>query len=449
MGAWPELRESRTVRPRGGSGTVVRCGLMDTMLADLAVSVVYFFAETLDEERLADGLALALERIPVFAGRLRTVDDALEIVCDGSGVPLDGYDVDETLAEAMGRVNLSGAELADHVQASQARTGGLPLLTVRVSRLSDGGTALGLSWHHGLGDVQTFALLMRAWSAAVEGGELPEPELVPDHDAYLDRVLPPEDCGRPGFRLPGAEEAALLGREIAVAGRANRTVQIYFGDAETDRLRQAFIATAGRKLSVSDVLCAHVVRTVRELDGDAEARGLTVPVNVRRALDLPATLVGNLLSEIHLSSAAGITAEQLAVELREAVEDFTASQLNLRSNLDFLREIGRDRFADCVPLGFDPERRRFTFSNWSRFGLYEISFGGFRPVFLSPAANLQLPWVAWMVEGFDNTGSLVTVGLPARLAGRLRSPEGQTALHRFRAAGDVLPAAVETVRKLA
>ncbi|MFC1432431.1 acyltransferase [Streptacidiphilus sp. N1-3] len=449
MSAWPQLRGSRTVRPGTATAGVVRCGLMDTMLADLAVSVVYFFAETLDEERLAAGLALALERLPVFGGRLRTVDGVLEIVCDGAGVPMDSYDVDETLAEAMGRVTLPRAELVDHVAAAQARTGGHPLLTVRISRLADGGTALGISWHHAVGDMQSFVQLLRAWSAAVEGGRLPEVEIVQDHDAYLDRVLPAEDCGRPGFRLPDPEEVAFLGREVAVAARANRSVQVYFGEAETDRMKQAFITAAGRKLSASDVICAHAISAIRELDEDKEARELTVPVNVRRPLDLPATVIGNLLSEIHLSCPGQGAPELLAAGLREAIEDFAGSHLNLRANLRFLEAIGRDRLGDCVPLGFDPAQRRFTFSNWSRFGAYEVSFGGVRPVFFSPAANLQLPWVSWLVEGFENTGSLFTAVLPARLAGRLRSPEGYAALHRFREPGDVLPAAAEAVRKLA
>lgn len=450
VSAWLRLSESRTVRPGTAAGppAVLRCGLMDALLADLPVSVVHFFEDALDEERLAAGLAVALERVPVFAGRLRTAGDVLEIVCDGSGVPMDSYDVDETLRELMGRLTLPGAQLVDHVEATKARSGELPLLTVRISRTSDRGSALGVSWHHAVGDVQSFMLLMRAWSAAVEGRELPDVELVPDRDAYLDRVLPAEDCGRPGFRVPGPDEAAFLAREVAVSGRANRTVQMYFGDAETDRMRTAYSAAAGRWLSAGDVLCAHVVCAVRELDGDDEARALTVPVNVRRPLDLPSTVLGNLLSEIHLETPAGSRPEQLAAQLREAITDFTGSHLNLRANLAFLGKIGRSRLGECVPLGFDPARRRFTFSNWSRFGLYDLTFGGRPALFFSPAANLQLPWVAWMVEGFENTGSLFTVVLPARLAGRLRGAEGSALLHRFRAEGDGRPAAAEAVRRL-
>ncbi|OKI18447.1 acyltransferase [Streptomyces sp. CB03911] len=448
MSAWPQLCESRTVRAGQAPGTVVRCGLVDTMLADLSVSVVYFFEQALDEDRVTAGLARALERLPVFAGRLRTVDGRLEIVCDDSGVPVDSYDLDETLAEAMGRVTMPTARLVDPVEASAGRAGGLPLFTVRISRLAGGGTALGCSWHHAVGDVQTFMLLMRTWSAAVEGTELPPAELVQDQDAFLDEVLPAEDCGRPGFRLPGPEEAALLGREVAGALRANRTVQVYFGRAEVDRMRQELSAQAGRRLSSGDVLCAHVVSTVRELDADAELRWLTVPVNVRRPLGLSAGLVGNLLSEIHLPWAPKEGKAALAQALRAGVEEFAAEHLNLRSNLRFLESIGRERFADCVPLGFDPERRRFTFSNWSRFGAYDVEFGGRRPVFFSPAANLPLPWVSWMVEGFEGSGYLFTVVLPAKLAGRLRGAEGRAVLHRFRDPADVLPPAAGSVPKV-
>ncbi|MFJ6141284.1 acyltransferase [Kitasatospora sp. NPDC092286] len=448
MSVWPQLRDSRTVRAGRAPGTVLRCGLMDTMLADLSVSVVLFFEQTLDEDRLAAGLARALDRVPVFAGRLRTDGEELTAVCDDSGVPMDSYQVDGTLAEAMGRVTSVGAQLVDPVDAPAARAGGLPLLTVRITRPSGGGTVLGCSWHHAIGDLQSFMLLLRAWSAAVEGEELPEAQLVEDQDALLEKVLPAEDCGRPGFRLPGPEEAAQLAREVASGPRANRTVQLYFGDAEIARMREDFTAKAGRRLSSGDVLCAHVTSVLRELDDDREQRWLTVPVDARRWLGLPPALVGNLLSEVHLPQTPQDGPAALAGALRAALDDFATGHLNLRANLGFLEAIGRARLRDCMPLGFDPQRRRFSFSNWSRFGAYELRFQGQRPVFFSPAANYPLPWVSWTVEGFHGTGFLTTVVLPARLAARLRGAEGRAALHRFRDPADVLPPLAATVPKV-
>jgi hypothetical protein len=115
----------------------------------------------------------------------------------------------------------------------------------------------------------------------------------------------------------------------------------------------------------------------------------------------------------------------------------------------FLESIGQSRLRDCVPLGFDLARRTFTFTNWCRFGGYDITFDGHRPVLFSPAANLQLPWRSWLIEGFGNTGFVLTIVVPARLAGRLRSPDGRAALHHYREPGDVLPALAGAVRKLA
>jgi hypothetical protein len=444
------LRESRTIHAGHAPGTVVRCGLTDTMLADIPVSVVFFFERELDESRIADGLASALRRVPVFGGRLRTcADGTLEIVCSDAGVPMAGYDVDGTLGDAIGRAAMPGSGFVDHVAAVSARTGGDPLLTVRLTRLADGSTVVGCSWHHAVGDMQSFLVLMRVWSAYAEGTEPDDVLVVDDRDAYLDDALPARDSGLPGFRLPSDEEAAVLRREIAVATRANRTVQVYLGPAEVGRMRQKFSADAGRALSVNDVLCAHLVTTIRSLDDDAEDRFLAIPVNVRRLLELPATVVGNLLGEIHLWCAGGGTPQALAADIRAAVGDFVGSHLNFRANQAFLAAVGRSRFRDCVPIGFDPARKTVTVSNWSRFGAYDITFDGHHPVLFGPAANLQLPWVSWLVEGFHGNGFLYTVVLPAKLAARLRGEAGREALHGYREPGDPLPALAGEVRKLA
>ncbi|MGW1174420.1 acyltransferase [Kitasatospora sp. NPDC002543] len=448
MSIWPQLRRSRTVRAGHATGRVLRCGLMDTMLADLAVSVVLCFEQPLDDERLAAGLARALERVPVFAGRLRTVEGVLEAVCDDTGVPFELYTVESALAGAMGRATAPGSELVAPLDARAARDGGVPLLTVRVTRTADGGTVLGCSWHHAVGDLNSFMLLLRIWSAAVEGEPLPEAELVDDQDELLAEVLPAEDCGRPGFRLPSAEEAELLAREVAAGPRANRIVQIAFTDVELARMREEFEAAVGRRLSSGDVLCAHLLSTLRELDGDGEERMLTVPVNVRHWLGLSPALTGNLLSEVHLPHRPGDGPAVLAGALRTAVEEFPTAHLNLRANLWFLATLGRSRLRDCVPLGFDPAARRFSFSNWSGFGAYAVSFQGQRPVLFSPAANYPIPWVCWAVEGFRGEGRLATVVLPARLAARVRGAEGRAALHRFRRAEDRPPGSAGVLPKV-
>jgi Transferase family len=446
---WPTLLESRTVRSGRSDGAVIRCGLADLMLAGLPVSVVFFFDQVLDHARLAEALAQALACAPAFAGRLREDGETLEIVCDDSGAPLSVYDLDDTLEQAIGRATMPGSDLVDLVDANGARSGAGPLLTVRISRLSDGGTALGCSWHHAVGDMQSFMTLMRAWSAAASDVEPVRAVQVPDRDAYLDSVLPDRDCGRPSLRRVDREEAAGLDREVANALRANRTVQIYFSDQEVARLRAQFGAEAGFKLTANDVLCAHVVSVIRGLDQDQETRTLTIPVNIRRAMGIAPETIGNLVGDINLTGPADRPAAQLAAEIRTAVEQFPNEHLCIRTNHAFIASVGRDRLGECVPLGFDPVRRTFTVSNWSRFGLYDVEFEGRRPVLFSPAADLLLPWVASIVEGFHGTGILCSVAVPATLAARLRGTAGRAALHPYRDEDEELPAISRAIRKLA
>lgn len=470
------------VRGGGTDRTVIRCALSDLLFADLTVAVVFCYAQHLDEARLATGLARALRRLPPFAGRLRHGAAGLEIVCEDAGAELTVAEAAETLPEALGWMTLPDCGFVDHVDARAARAGTAPLLRVRISRLAGGGTALGCSWHHAVGDMSSFMTLMRTWSVlatdtdaadtdtadtdeapeALPAANAAEREVLLDREALLDRALPERDSGRPGFRVVDAVEAAELARAVETATRANRTVQIYFSEPETARLRARLGAQAGRRLSTNDVLTAHVVSTARRLDGDGMDRFLTIPVDLRRLLGLPADALGNLLGEIHLRCAGGeadahaepadpgvtIRTAALAADIRAAVDGLAPERLSLRTNRELLEALGPDRLGDCVALGFDPPRRTFTSSSWRGFGVYDVAFDGVRPVCVCPTNGLPLPWVCWFVEGFEGAGTLCTLSVPAALAKRLRSSAGRAALHWCREPGDALPGIAVGLRKL-
>jgi hypothetical protein len=447
MPNWSQVCEARTVHA-GATAGPVWCGLMDTLLADLPVSLVFLYRQPLDADRLAEGLAVALRHVPVFAGRLHTVGGRLEIGCEDAGVPLTVTDLDEPLADVVGRVTLPSSGFVEHVDAAGARTGGAPLLRVQLTRLAGGATAVGCSFHHAVGDMQTFMLFMRAWSAAVEGAALPDVSIVEDRDGYLDRVLPRCDSGRPGLRLPDPAEAAALRREVETALRVNRTIQVHLGVPEVQRMRREYDTAAGRRLSTGSVLCAHLITTLRHLDGDPLPRHAALSVNLRRRLGLPAGLVGNVLGEIYLPYPPGSPPPALASTIREAVDDFPRAHLNFRANRAFLDEVGWERLGDCASIGFDPPRKTLALSSWVGFGVYDIAFQGQRPAFFSIAATVALPWVSWLVEGFGGSGYLFTASLPSRLAARLRGPDGYAALHRHREPGDPVPPLAAGYRKL-
>lgn len=438
----------RTVRAGSAPGTVIRCGATDTLLVGMAVSVVLLYERAVDPDRLAAGLSTALARLPLFAGSLRTGPTGRpEVVCDDAGVPLRVVDAPETLPEAASRMTLPTAGYVDTVRAGPERPAGAPLAAVKVTRLGDGGMVVGCSWHHALGDLASFMLLLHCWSAAVEGRPLPEVVLAEDRDAQLDAVLPATGgVAASGFRLPPPAEAAELAAQLRAAPRANRIVQLYFADAEIARMRDAYGAEAGRRLSANDVLIGHLVATLRRLDADPEARRLATPVNYRRHLGLPRAAVGNLVGEVVLTCPPAARPAEVAALVRAEVDAYLTDHLNVRANRAFLAEVGPDRVFETMPAGFDPEGRTFFLTNWSRAGAYDVTFDGRRPAYFGPEVPLPTPWSAWASEGFGGVDQLVTVVVPARLAARLRAdPE----LHRFRSPDDVLPPLAAQVRKLA
>jgi hypothetical protein len=158
--------------------------------------------------------------------------------------------------------------------------------------------------------------------------------------------------------------------------------------------------------------------------------------------------LGNLVNEAFLSCAPKSTADRLAVDIRAAVNAYGPTSLNIRTNRALLASVGRAHLRECIPIGFDPAQRTFTVTNWSRFGVYDVVFDGQAPTFFSPATNLALPWVSWLVEGFHNSGYLFMVALPAKLANRLRSAEGRAALHAYRDPEEELPELVRSIKKM-
>ena len=441
MGGWPQLVEERTVRAGTAPGTVVRLGLRDEILSNIPVAIVTFYEHAVPIDDLVQGLAVALAAVPVYGGRMRTTPEGrLEIVCSDDGVPFVVYTVDETLPEAVGRAPSPSNGLVDHVDTDAAKTGDAPLLGIRINLLGDGGMAIATAFNHAVGDMQTYMLLMRAWSAAVDGRPVTQAVVVPDLDAHVGAVVPEHTVGEVSFRLPDTEERALLDDTLQQSLRANRTLQVYFTEAEVAQLRADLSAEAGRKLSTNDVLAAHIQTSLRDLDTDYTGpRPIVMPANLRPRLGLPDTVTGNVLGEISAVLAPEMSAAGFAAQIRARLEDPDYTPVSFRADHARIAELGDDHIMDVVPFAFDPARRAFSFSNWTRFGYDTLTFGGHPLVLMSPSVPVTLPWTSWMVEGFHGTGLLLTLVVPVRFATRLRGETGRARLHRHRPADDVAP----------
>lgn len=233
----------------------IRCNVGDAIVANIATHIVYFFDRRLDIGALTRAFAIALETMPVFAGRMAPLGGHPRIRCRGQGVPFTTVSSHRTLREAIrSTTDDTGLWLVDPVNGATARWGLGPLCKVRVTQFADDTTAIGFSWHHMVGDMQTLMHFMDAWEAAAAGKPLAAPLIVEDRAAYLDEHLPPDGARTPGVRCMGLAETARSAAYLVTESRKQRTVSFYFGDDEIARMRDAYGSRV--RLSANDVVCA-------------------------------------------------------------------------------------------------------------------------------------------------------------------------------------------------
>src|SRR5215213_4445386 len=269
---------TQLITPSHAQRLEIRCNVGDAIVANLAIHMVFFFERHLDTRALARAFARALTNLPIFAGRMAVVDGTMRIRCEGQGVPFTSVSSGRTLRQAIRSASDdSGLWLVDPVNGATARWGLGPLCKVRVTHLADDATAIGFSWHHAIGDMQTVMLFMNAWTAAAANKPLAQPLIVEDRAAYLDKHLPAVGALGPGVRFLGLAEAARCALYLAKEARKQRTVSVYFGDDEITRMRDAYVIPM--LLSANDFVCAHLSEATVQADPAVDRRTLMIAVN--------------------------------------------------------------------------------------------------------------------------------------------------------------------------
>ena len=419
------------IRPPDLEPIDIRCNVADAIVANLAIHMVFFFERHLAVEPLARALSQALGAFPLFAGRMAPNLGRMRIRCEAQGVPLTSADSGRSLADAIRSVASDhGGWLVHPVNASAARWGWGPLCTVRVTHLADGATAIGFSWHHVLGDMQTAMLFMNAWAAAAAGEPVAEPLIVEDRAAYLDRRLGPDGAPGPGVRCLGPGETARSAVYLAKDARRQRTLTICFNDDEIARMRLAY----GHLTSVSpnDAVCAHVAEAVMRADPGVDRRTLAIPVNTRQRCGLDPMLLGNVITTLNLPIRRGEPAGAIAGRIRDAVDHFADRHSDMRANQQFFDGLGPLHAGRCVSVAFNPDRWTMLISNWSGFGVYRVRFEGAKPCYFTPVAKVPVAGLGALVDGVGGGGLMFQISLPpAEFEALSRGAMGDY-IHRFR-----------------
>ena len=429
---------TQLIRPSHAQRLEIRCNAGDAIVANLAVHLVFFFERRLDTSALADAFAEALTKLPVFAGRMATDGRRMRIRCEGQGVPFTTASSDRTLCDAIRSTSRdSGLWLVDPVNGATARWGLGPLCKVRVTHLADDATAIGISFHHAIGDMQTLMIFMNGWAAAAADATLAEPLIVEDRAAYLDKHLPADGASEPGVRFLGIAEFSRSAVYLAKDARKQRTLSVFFGEDEITRMRDTY----GNRmwLSANDVVCAHVSEALMKVDRDVNRRTLAIAVNTRNRCGLDPMLIGNIITTLNQDLRRGEAASAIAERIRHNVDHFADEHCDMRINQRSLDEAGAWRAARCVSTAFNPARWNPFITNLSGFGLYRLRFEDTVPSYCTLLMKTPVAGLGALLEGADGRGLIFQMSLPPREFEAMSSPAIQNHLHRFRYADDDIP----------
>jgi hypothetical protein len=365
-------------------------------------------------------------------------DGRMQIRCAGQGVPFTCASSGRTLREAIRSVSEdTGGWLVDPVNGATARWGWGPLCKVCVTHLADDATAIGFSWHHAIGDMQTLMHFMNAWAAAAADKPLPQPLIVEDRAAYLDEHLPDDGDPGPGVRCLGLAELARSALYLAKDARRQRTLGLYFGEDEIARMRDAY--SNRMRLSANDVVCAHVSEALMNADPAVDRRTLAIVVNARNRCGLDRMLIGNIITTLNVDVRRGEAASSIAERIRHMVDHFADEHCDIRVNQRFLDAATAWRAARCVSTAFNPARWNPLVTNLSGVGVYRIHFEDTVPSYCTLVMKLPVAGLGALVDGVGGRGLVFQMSLPPKEFEATSSPAIREHMHRFRRAGDDIP----------
>jgi shikimate O-hydroxycinnamoyltransferase len=418
----------------------------DLLTGQVYTPRAFFYERTLDGAALEASLSRTLRHFPVLAGRMR--EDAgrgLHVACNDAGARFVEVDAARPMP-AYGPGHPAKRDFAGFVE----RVNPLwvvgrdtPLLTVKLTHMAGGGSALGVCINHSLVDGTSYMMFMESWSREHRGLSYP----VPCHDRRLldavGRRAAPGEGGDVRHFVPVRRLAALRFYARLLGARARLVTQVFrFSAGEVRRMKEvasADLEGSGRWISTSDAITAHLWRSLAVLRGRADASpeslGLIAGVRDRLAPELHPHYFGNCASHTSPTMTAGDLRSRglgaIALAVRRGLDDNALSKL--RGEIAFLvshRDAGLG--GKVLPrMMLDVFDASVTFNNWSKLPFYALDFGGGAPFWYDVPA-FPIPWLTLVAPTpAEDGGRDVHVALPVEKLAPYHSRSWQALLHRY------------------
>lgn len=442
----------RLVKAHQHSSRVIRCNAFDEVLREVPVSVAFYYKKSLNAGELKLALEAVLESFDLFAGRLSYLDGDFCIDCRNQGVRFSTQDHDFTMTQLLRDqfATKNNEILFDLINPKTVIKKQEAVLTIKVNYFEAGGMCLGLTWHHAIGDMQTFMSFMRAWSDQFSGRNFVTPLVVSDRHQHLVKHLPRNNNQyEAAVRKIGVVEAIKLIYYMQCKSKAQRWVQFYFSEDELNTMYESYRHKSDSFLSVNDVLSAHILSVFTDTfqhKGQINPREMDMAINFRNRAGLDENLMGNMVSTVKMSHKPGDSAVLLAQRIRHKVDHFESEYLDYHASLDYIEKHGgREKIAQFIPDWLNPYGNSLLLTSWANFGVYDIDFGIEKPFYFATMGPALFPWITSIVEGPNNKGLSYVASIPQSISDDMIKRNLLGKINQFRDPNEVIPELVQSL----
>ena len=428
---------------------LIKCSVADKLLSMIPVPVVFFYRQEIPINQLVEALSQVLNDFPVFSGVIDQINGELHINCNNQGVLFSATKNNKRLDDILISLpTLKAKHLVDLVKPKKAKSKKTPIFTVKVTRFACGGMAIGACWHHSLGDMHTFMYLMRAWSDTMNYLEYDKPLIIEDREHYSESRIEDNHCDDPGLRYLEGKEIIKYMFYMMFRARNKREIKFYFSENELRNMCRAYSEKAGIKLTGNDCLCSHLFDIINEIDVFTPERMLSIAVEFRRRTHFPRELLGNYITTLRFNGKQNPDSGTLAKNIRKSVNDFQNHFDYFASKKYLVQHSHGNQLDRFIAKAIDPLKRALVITNWSNFGVYDVSFNGAKPCFFTPLGEFPFPWLTFISEGPENQGLVYSANLPNPLCDKLVQKDNVQRVHQYQDPNEIPPESISQLKWL-
>jgi shikimate O-hydroxycinnamoyltransferase len=391
---------------KGKKSTWVRTGSTipltgyDLVMGYFCLRLLFSYKETLNPERLRTSLIETLRDFPIFSGRMITDEKGKVVIsCNDAGAKFNVVESNNPFfpytPEMTAKTEVK--QFTDFLFPFEIVDFHNPLLSVRLTQMSGGGSVLGISMPHSVVDAFSFFDFLYAWSRCARGESHPKPLLEREHlDAMGRGPSGKESCEETENRLIKPVEVPAIAAKFLWQSAQTTTRVFRFEPDEMKNMKEIAakdLKVTDRWVSTQDLLSAHIWREVAasqrprgraQLDMIYDIRGLD-------GLGLSERYIGNAVTYRSIKeSFENLRKSSLlstAQKIREKRDTVTAE--NVKQDLAYYashKARGTSKWL-APGLMIHGMQNGVLINNYCRFPVYDIDFGQGAPDWFEPPPN--------------------------------------------------------------